>query len=166
MVQGEDGRQVGIRICECNLDGALVEGLEAGHLGGDLGNLGTDGRIEMAFQRIDHVVCGQRLAVMERDAGTQLYGPGLGVLRFDGFGKLHLWSAGNIKEAQSVVECAATHVVRGKRRLCRVERVGRGGGPAGRLQRAAGNGVAATACEARPRMAEPAESATPPASIM
>lgn len=65
MVHGKDRRQVGIGAGQRNLDGALVDGLEVGHLCRDLGNLGADGWIEMALQRIDHVVGGQRLAVVE-----------------------------------------------------------------------------------------------------
>ncbi len=140
VMQCQDGRQVCIRVCQRDLDGALVDRLEAGHLGGDLGDLRTDGRFKVTLQRIDHVIGGQCLAVMEGDAGTQLHGPGLGVLRFDGFGQLHLGRAGNIEEAQPVIERAATNVIRRKRGFCGVERVGRGGGPSGRLQRAAGNG--------------------------
>lgn len=113
MVQGQNRWQVGIRICKRDFQGALVDSLEAGHLGGDLGDLGADGRIEMAFQRVDHVVGGQRLAVMEGNAGTQFYRPGLGIFRFDGFGQFHLRRAGNIEEAQPVVERAAADIVRG-----------------------------------------------------
>ncbi len=139
MVQGQNGRQVGVRVRQRDFDRALVESLEAGHLGGDLGDLGADGRIEMALQRIDHVVGGQRLAVMEGDAGTQLHGPGLGILRLDGFGQLHLWRARSIEEAQAVIERAATDIVRRKRGFRRIERIGCGGGPAGGFQRAAGD---------------------------
>jgi hypothetical protein len=44
MMHGEDGRQVGIRVGERDLDGLVVDGLDTGHLLGDRIDLRADGR--------------------------------------------------------------------------------------------------------------------------
>lgn len=165
-MQREDGWQVGVRVRQRNFDGVFVDRLETGHLSCDLGDLGTDSGIEVTLQRIDHVIGRQRLAVMEGDAGTQFDRPRFGILRFDGFGELHLWCAGNVEKGKPVIKGAATDIICRKRGLCGSSVSAVEEDHPAAFNEPPETGVAATAFEARPRMVDPAESATPPASIM
>ncbi len=71
---------------------------------------------------------------MEGDARAQLDRPDLGVGAFDALCQLHLRYTALVEECQAIVERAAAHIVRRKRRLGRIQRVGGRGGPAGSLQ--------------------------------
>ncbi len=133
----QDHREIGVRSRQ--LDADLVRPGRADLLHRCCEGLGlaADLRVEMALQRIDHVLSREGLAVVEGDALPQLEGPDRGLVVLDRLRQLRLRLAGFVDPGQLVVEQVAADIVGRRRLLGRVERVGGRAGVAGDADAAA-----------------------------